>query len=93
MNWVVLSHSVMTDSATPWTAVHQAVCPWDSPGKNARVGCLFLLQRIFLTQGSNPRLLCLLHWQTDSLPRSHLGSPIQMNYRNSNDNHVYTKDR
>ena len=27
--------------------------------------CHFLLQGIFLTQGSNPRLLCLLHWQVD----------------------------
>ena len=27
----------------------------------------------FLTQGSNP---CLLHWQADSLPLSHLGSPL-----------------
>ena len=25
--------------------------------------------------GSNLRLLCLLHWQADSLPLSHLGSP------------------
>ena len=30
---------------------------------------------IFPDQGSNPRLLCLLHWQLDSLPLSHLGSP------------------
>ena len=30
-------------------------------------GCHFLLQGIFLTQGSNPGLLCLLHWQADSL--------------------------
>ena len=29
----------------------------DSPGKNTGVGCHFLLQRIFLTQGSNPGLL------------------------------------
>ena len=28
-------------------------CPWDSPGKNIGVGCHFLLQEIFLTQGSN----------------------------------------
>ena len=28
------------------------LCPWDSPGKNTGVGCHFLLQRIFLTQGS-----------------------------------------
>ena len=32
--------------------------PWDSPGKNNGVGCHFLLQWIFLTQGSNP---CLPH--------------------------------
>ena len=31
----------------------------------------------FLTQGSNQCLLCLLHWQTDSLPLHHLGSPDQ----------------
>ena len=37
------------------------------------VGCHFLLQMIFLTQGSN---LCLLHWQEDSLLLSHQGSPI-----------------
>ena len=51
------------------------LCLWDFPGKNTRVGCHFLLQRIFLTQGSNPHLLCLLHWQVSSLPLSHLGSP------------------
>ena len=43
--------------ATPWTIACQALCPWDSPGKNTGVGCRFLLQGIFLTQGSNLRLL------------------------------------
>ena len=33
------------------------LCPWDSSGKNTRVGCHALLQGIFLTQGSNPGLL------------------------------------
>ena len=33
------------------------VCPWDSPGKNIGVGCHFLLQGIFLTQGLNLHLL------------------------------------
>ena len=33
--------------------VCQALCPWDSPGKNTAVGCQFLLQGIFLTQESN----------------------------------------
>ena len=30
------------------------LCPWDSPGKNTEVGCLFLLQGIFPTQQLNP---------------------------------------
>ena len=49
--------------------------PWDSPGKNTGVCSHSLLHGIFPTQGSNPRLLCLLHWQVDSLPLSHEGSP------------------
>ena len=48
-------------------------CPWDSPGKNTGVGCHALLQGIFPTQGSNQYLLCLLHWQADSLPLASLG--------------------
>ena len=32
------------------------LCPWDFPGKDAEVGCHFLLQGIFPTQGSNPHL-------------------------------------
>ena len=65
----------MSDSfATPWTVVCQArlLRPWDSPGKNTRVGCHFLLQGLFPTQGSN---LSLHHCLADSLPLSHLGSP------------------
>ena len=37
--------------------------------KKIGVGCHFILQEIFPTQGSNPCLLCLLYWQTDSLGR------------------------
>ena len=33
------------------------LCPCDSPGKNTGVGCPFLLQGIFPTQGSNPHPL------------------------------------
>ena len=51
------------------------LCSWAYPGKNTEVGCHFLLQGIFLTQGSNLRLLHLLHWQADSLPVSHQGNP------------------
>ena len=35
------------------------LCSWDSPCKNTGVGCHALLQEIFPTHGSNPRLLCL----------------------------------
>ena len=31
--------------------------PWDFPGKNTAVGCHFLLQGIFPTQGTEPGLL------------------------------------
>ena len=37
-----------------------SICLWGSPGKNTGVGSYSLLQGIFLTQGSNPHLLCLL---------------------------------
>ena len=47
-------------------------CPWDFPGKNTGVGCHFLLQGIFPTQGSNPGLLHLLQRQEDSLPLHHV---------------------
>ena len=58
----------MSDSATLWTvsSVHG-----DSPGKNTGVGCHALLQGIYPTQGPNPRLLHLLHWQVSSLPYPH----------------------
>ena len=37
---------------------HGLYSPWNSPGQNSGVGSCSLLQRIFLTQGSNPGLLC-----------------------------------
>ena len=55
----------------PWTIAPRLPHPWDFPGKNTRAVCHFLLQGIFPTQGLN---LCLLYWQEDSLPPSHLGN-------------------
>ena len=52
------------------------VTSWNFPDKNSGVDCHFLLQRIFQTHASNPDLLQFLHWQVDSLPLCHLGSPI-----------------
>ena len=48
----------MSDCLRPyglWST--RLLCPWDPPGKDTRMGCHFLLQRIFLSQGLNPRLL------------------------------------
>ena len=39
--------------------------------------CHFLLQGIFLTQRSNPSLLCLLHEQVGSLPLAPPGKPCR----------------
>ena len=47
-----------TDCGLPRSSVHG-----DSPGQNTGVGGHTLLQGIFPPQGSNPHLLCLLHWQ------------------------------
>ena len=55
MKW---SGSVVSDSLQPHgLQPTRLLCPWDFPGKNTRVGCHFLLQGIFPTQGSNPGLL------------------------------------
>ena len=43
--------------ATPWTVAHQALPSMGFSRQATGVGCHFLLQRIFLTQGSNPSLL------------------------------------
>ena len=53
--------------------ITRLLCPWDFPGRNTGVGCHFLLQGIFPTQGSNP---CLLHCRWILYRRSHQGSPV-----------------
>ena len=62
----------MSDSLWP----SRLLCSRNFPGKNTGVACHFLLQGTFPTQGSDLHLLQLLHWQADSLPLSHLGSPF-----------------
>ena len=44
------SNSLRPHGLWPTRLLH----PWDCPGKNTGVGCHFLLQGSFLTQGSNP---------------------------------------
>ena len=52
-----------TDCSLPGSSVYGIL-----QAKNTGVGCHFLLQGIFPTQGSNRHLLRLLPWQADSLP-------------------------
>ena len=79
--WWPLSHQflllfsrwTLSDSLQPH-ALQPArlLSPWDSPGRNTRVGCHFLLQ------GNLPdsRIESVSPaWQADSLPLSHQGSP------------------
>ena len=62
--------------ATPWTVASGLLRPWEAPGKNTGVGCHFLLQGIFLTQGSNPGLLhCRQILYQLSYEESHLKCP------------------
>ena len=51
------------------------LCPWNFPGKNAGVGCHFLLQGISPAQGWNPVSPVSLAVHVDSLPLTHQGSP------------------
>ena len=44
---------------------YRLLCPWYFSGKNTRVGCHFLCQRISPAQELNPCLLHLLHLQAD----------------------------
>ena len=65
----------MSDSLQPHELQPaRLLCPCNFPDKSTGVGCHVLLQEIFLTQWLNMRLLCLLHWQVDSLPMCHRGS-------------------
>ena len=70
-------HSVLSDSAILWTAAHQATLSTRFP----RQEILGWVAISFSRGSSGPRnqtpvscLLCLLHWQEDALPLSHLGS-------------------
>ena len=82
--WIITSSAWIDSCCFPWTLltgcvrvqwlsrvwlfVARLLCPWEEYWS----GFPFLLQGMFPTQGLN---LCLPHWQADSLPLSHLGSP------------------
>ena len=76
----VLSHSVVSDSLQPHGL-------YSLPGSfvhgilQARIlewVAVSYSRASFLTQRLSPCLSCLLHWQADSFPLSHLGSPSKV---------------
>ena len=66
----LVSQFLSCSFVTPWTVAHQAPLSMGFSSKNTGVGCHFLFQGIFPTQGLN---LSLLPWHMDSLPLSHQG--------------------
>ena len=67
------SRSVVSNSLQPhglWPT--RLLGPWDFPGMNPGLCCHFLLQGIFLTQGSNPKCL---HCRQTLYCLSHQGTP------------------
>ena len=68
-----VSHSVVSSSLQPHgLQPTRALCPWNSLGKNTRVGSHSLLQGVFPTQELNPGLL---HCRQILYHLSHQGNP------------------
>ena len=72
----VLSHVQLF--GTSWTVAHQAPLSTEFSSQEYWSGLLFPPPGVLLTQGLNPCLVSLLHWQTDSLPLCHLGNPNEL---------------
>ena len=76
----VLSHfSHVWFFATPWTVAHLARLFMRILQARIQEWLAISSSRgwIFLTQGLNPCLLCILHWQMGSLPLAPPGKPTQ----------------
>ena len=72
-HWVSLKSLDVSNSCNSMDcSSSRLLCPLDSPGKNTGVGCQFLLQRIFLIQGSN---LGLPHCRQILYHLHHQGGP------------------
>ena len=61
--------------ATPWTVARQAPLSLGFPRQEHWSGLPCPSQGVFPTQGLNPHLFCLLHWQAGRLPLAPPGKP------------------
>ena len=75
---LVLNHSVVPDSAIPWTVAHQAPLSMGSFRWEYWSSCHFLLQGIVPTQGLSLHLLFLLHFRQILYLLSQWGSSKQI---------------
>ena len=64
----------ISDSVTSWTVATRLPRPWDSPGKNTGVGCLFLLQCMKMKSESEDAQSCPT--LSDPMDRSLPGSSV-----------------
>ena len=64
--------------STLWTVAHQAPLSVGFPRQEYWSGLLLASPGDFPYSGLSSQLLCLLHWQADSLLLCHFGSPIYM---------------
>ena len=71
------SRSVVSDSVTPWTVAHQAPLSMEFSRQENWGRQLLSSPGDLPIPRTEPTLLCLLHWQADSLPPHHLGSPLR----------------
>ena len=80
-SWITLVNKDSLQPQGPWCA--RLLYLWDSSGKNTGAVHHTLLQGIFLTQGLDPCVLRLLHWQMGSLPLEPLGEPYDFTKYNT----------
>ena len=84
--WWWFSHQVVSNSWPCGLQSARLLCPWGSPGKNTGVGCHFLHQGIFPSQGWS---LGLLHGRQILSCLSHQGSPYTLNKSNIKKLNIY----
>ena len=80
--WKSSQNFLRACSQVPTRLLH----PWDFPGKSTGMGCHFLLQGIFLTQGLNPGLP---HCRQTLYPLCHQGSRFPGNNSQSDSSKIF----
>ena len=69
-------HSVVSDSAIPWTVAHQAPLPMKFSKQEYWSGLPFSSPGDLSDPGTEPGSPTSLHWQVVPLPLNHQGSPL-----------------